>query len=143
MSQHGHQGDDPRASRDEQEGPAHPRLPDEVPTDRPAELQRVTRAQLTYQVRGHFAIGESLHREHEATILGRRRDRVAALGLVSVFRGQADVNVLAGQVARPVRDVQDDASHSWGLVDELDDLAEHPIQSPAYRCSRHGSPYMW
>ena len=73
---------------------------------------------------------------------GAGRDRVAALSLISVLGGQTDVHVLARAVSRPVGDIQHDASDAVRLVDELGHVAERPVQSPQYRCSRHGSPYM-
>ena len=72
-----------------------------------------------------------------------RRNRVAALRLVAVLGGQADVDVLAGPVARPARDVEHEARDPRRLRHALDELREEPpkgSQSPQYRCSRHGSP---
>ena len=107
------------------------------------ELELITEPQLTHQVGGHLALGQQFHRDRYAGIFGHRGDGVAAFGLVSVLGGQADVDVLPRAVAGPVRHVQHDAANAGGLVDELGHLAEPPAQSPEYRCSRHGSPYMW
>ncbi len=74
---------------------------------------------------------------------GRRRDRVAALGLVAVLGREAHVEVLARPVAGPVGRVEDERADAGRFVDGGDDLGRDPGQSPQYRCSRHGSPYMW
>ena len=140
VSKHGHQRDDAGASGHEQERPARAGLPHEVAADRTAELEHVATAQLADEVVRDLTIGQALHRDREAPVFGSRSDRVAALRLVSVLGGEANVDVLARPVAGPLGDVQDDAPDPRRLVDQLDDLAERPVQSPAYRCSRHGSP---
>src|SRR5205807_3683024 len=57
-------------------------------------------------------------------------DRVAALGLVAVPSGQPDVDVLAGEVTRPIRDVEQKARHARRLMDELDELGLSPQEGP-------------
>src|SRR6476620_10271163 len=116
------------------------RVPDEVTADRTAELELVADPQLADQVRRDLAVGQGLHGDREAVVFRSRRDRVAALRLVAVLGGEAHVDVLSRPMTGPVRHVEDDAPHARRLVDQLDDVAEHPAQSPAYRCSRHGSP---
>jgi hypothetical protein len=140
MTQHRHQRDDPGASGDQQDRAPRIRLPYEVAADRPSQLELVAHAQLTDEVRGHLPVREPLHREREPLVLWRRGDRVTALRLIPVLGRQADVHVLARPVSRPTGDVQDDAADLGRLVDQVDDVGERPAQSPAYRCSRHGSP---
>ena len=70
----------------------------------------------------------------------RGGDRVAALRLVAVLGGQADVEVLAGSVTGPAGDVEDDRPDARRFGHEVDDLGDEPGQSPQYRCSSHGSP---
>jgi hypothetical protein len=48
--------------------------------------------------------------------------------------------VLAGEVTRPARAAEDEAAHPRRFIEDLDYLREVPVQSPEYRCSRHGSP---
>jgi hypothetical protein len=48
--------------------------------------------------------------------------------------------VLAGVVSGPVGRVEHDAPNVGRLVDQLNDASVLPRQSPAYRCSFHGSP---
>ena len=101
MAQHRHQRHDPRAAPDEQQRAARGRLPDEVAADRAAQLELVAGPQLVDEIRRDLAVVEALDGEHERSLLGRRRDRVAALRLVAVLGGQPDVDVLAGPVAGP------------------------------------------
>jgi hypothetical protein len=89
-----------------------------------------------------LAVGQPLHRQCHMAVFRRRGNRVAALSLVSVFGGQTHIDVLTGAVAGPLGNIEGDAANPGGLIDQLDDLAELPVQSPEYRCSRHGSPYM-
>jgi hypothetical protein len=140
VSKHGHQRDDAGASAHEQERPGRVSVPHEIASDRTAELEHVATAQLAGEVLRDLTVRQALHRDREAPVLGSRSDRVAALGLVSVFGGEADIDVLPRPVAGPRRDLQHDAPDPRRLVDQLDDLAEPPVQSPEYRCSRHGSP---
>ena len=121
-------------------GPPCVGLPDEVAADRPAELDLVARPQLVGQVRGDLAVVEALHRQLDVLAVRGRRDRVAALRLVAVVRGQANVDVLAGAVSRPAVDVEGDRLDARRLSADLDDRRDLPGQSPQYRCSRHGSP---
>ena len=84
------------------------------------------------------------------SLLGRRGDRVGALGLVAVLGGQAHVEMLAGDMAGPAVDVEHERHGRRRLVDDLaharempDDLRAGDGQSFQYRCSRHGSPWLW
>ena len=74
-------------------------VPDEVAADRPSKLETVTRAKLVGEVGRHFAVVEPFDEECHVVVVGRRRDRVAALSLVAVFSSQADVDVLAGAMS--------------------------------------------
>ena len=48
--------------------------------------------------------------------------------------------VLASDVARPLRHLQRDRPRGGGLIAQADDRTDLPTQSPEYRCSCHGSP---
>src|SRR6185503_5306349 len=116
---------------DEENGTALARIPDEVPADRPSKLELVADDKLLGEIRRDFAVVEPLDGERELAVLRRRGDRVAALGLVAVLRGEADVHVLAGEVAGPVGRGQHDRLHGRRLLDELRDVAELPGERSA------------
>lgn len=115
-----------------------PFRPDEVAADRTAQLEEVVGPQLVGQVGRYLAVVEPLDQEVQLRELGRRGQRVAALRAVAVFRGQADVDVLAGQVAGPVRDVEHQTVHPGrlGPVDAY--RGPPPAQPPLSRYPRHG-----
>jgi hypothetical protein len=120
---------DPPATRSS--GPPAPGIPDEIPADRPAELQLVAGAQLAGEILGYLAIVKTFDGEGETLVgRGRRRYRVAALRLVAVVSGQAHVHVLTGLMARPSRHGKHQAAHTWSLIDEVHDLGGAPDQSP-------------
>ena len=133
----------PDPPADQHHRPAVARLPDEVAADRAAQLDPVTRAHLVDEVGRHLAVGQPLDREREPIVLRPRRDRIAALRLVAVLGREPQVDVLAGQVAGPPGHVEAKLRTDAFSMPGVDDLGDAPAQSPAYRCSRHGSPYMW
>ena len=85
---------------------------------------------LVGEVRRYFAVLEPLDRQNLVVVLGRGRQRVAALRLVAVLGGEAHVDVLAGAVSGPVGAVEDDAADPRSLVDQLENRGELPGQSP-------------
>ena len=103
VAQHRHQRHEPGAAGDEQQRAALGGVPGEPAAERPAHLELVARPRLVDEVRRDLAVVEPLDGDRRAAVLGRRRDRVAALRLVAVLGGQADVDVLAGAVAGPAR----------------------------------------
>ena len=137
---HRHQRHDPRAAREQEERPAERLFPDEVAADRPAQLELVPGPQLADEIGRHLPVVEPLDGEHEVLVLGRRGDRVAALGLVAVLGSESHVDVLSGPMAGPRRRLEHEAACLWRLLDQLDNARELPAQSPWYRCSCHGSP---
>ena len=108
VAHHRRQRHDAGAAGDEQERPPVLRPPREPAADRAAQLDLVAVRSVLAQVAGHLAVGQHLDRQLDALVVGRCRDRVAALGLVAVLGGQADVDVLAGAMAGPVGDVDDE-----------------------------------
>ena len=54
-----------------------------------------------------------------------------------------DDHVLAGQVSWPAGHVEDQSVDPRGLRPVVQDCGAAPGQSPLYRCSRHGSPWLW
>jgi hypothetical protein len=125
---------------DEQQRTVLRRPPDEVAADRATQLDLVAGPELVGQVRGNLAVVEALDRELDARAVGRRRDRVAALRLVAVFGGEADVDMLPGAMSGPAGDVEGDRLDARRLDEDVDDVRDLPDQSPQYRCSCHGSP---
>ena len=140
MAQHRAQRDDPRSAGDEEQRVAVCRVPDEVAADRAAQLERISAAQLLRQIGGDLAVVQPLDRDRDR-LARRRGDRVRALCPVAVLRGQPHIEVLSRCVAWPVGDIEHERAHASGLLDEVGDFGDLPGQSPAYRCSRHGSPY--
>jgi hypothetical protein len=137
-------GPDPPAT---QERTAVLAAPGEVTADRAAQLQLITGTELVGQIRGDLAVRESFDRQRERCVLRRRGDRVGALCLVAVLGGEADVDVLAGDLSRPAGHVEDQRLRAGGLDDDVFDGGEPPgdacrrhDQSPEYRCSFQGSP---
>src|ERR671918_1546112 len=105
-------------------------LPDEVATDGAAQLQAVPDTKLIHEVRRDLAVVEPFDRDHDAGILGRRGNRVAALSLIAVLRREPHVDVLARTMPGPARQLARDAFRSGGLFDELDYGPQLPDQSP-------------
>src|SRR5215218_3308553 len=116
--------------------------PDEVTADRATQFESVAGSELVDEVWRNLAIVETLDRDRDG-LLGSGGDRVLPLGAVTVLRGEPHVQVLTRTVAGPVRNVDDDRLHARRLLDDVHDGRDPPAQSPAYRCSRHGSPYRW
>ena len=93
---------DPPATRSS--GPPSAGAHTKYPPIGPAKFQLVTGMQLTGEIRRDLAVVEPLDGERDALIGGRsRRDRVAALRLVSVVSGQAHIHMLACLMSRPFR----------------------------------------
>jgi len=97
----------------------------------------------TLKLAGLTAV-RALDGDLQPVAVGRRRQGVAARGLVAVLRGQAYVDVLAGQVAGPLVDLEHQCARARRLGPPLEEHGGPPgaprPQSPWYRCSRHGSP---
>ena len=143
-AEHGHQRAHPGAAGDKKQRATGADIPHEIATDRAAELQPVAGAQLAGEVLGDLTINQAFHRHRQRFAgVGRRRDRVAALRPIAVAGGETDIDVLPREVARPPRHSEDDAADPSRFIDDIGDVAEAPAQSPLYRCSSHGSPYMW
>jgi hypothetical protein len=130
VAQHGHQRHHPRPAGDQQQRPAPVRLPDEVAADGPAQLELVALAELAGQVGRDLAVVEALDGQLDPRPGGGRGDRVGPLGLVAVLGGEADVDVLAGQVPVPVGHLQGQGDDPVGLGPDLGDLGQPPAQSP-------------
>ena len=115
-AEHRHQRDEARASADqEQRLRRSSRRPDEVPPDRAAELEDVADLGLAHEPRGDLAVVDQLDRQAREAAGGRGREGVRALRLVAVLGGQADIDVLAGDVAGPAVDVQLERPGARGL----------------------------
>ena len=69
-------------------------MPDEVPTDRPTQLELIALSKLVRQMWGYLAVEDALHDKVNNILLRRGCNRVAALCLVSVLSGHANIDVL-------------------------------------------------
>jgi hypothetical protein len=115
-------------------------MPHEVAAERSAQLELIAGSEAVGEIRRDLAVFEPLHHQVHGRALRCRRDGVAALRRVSVWRSQTDVDVLSRQVTAPAVDLQRQPVDGTGLGGVRDDGRKPPRQSPAYRCSRHGSP---
>ena len=77
------------------------------------------------EVGGDLAVLEPLHCDRQR-LAGRRRDRIAALGLVAVLGRQPDVEMLAGPVAGPALCVERQRSHPRRLCHRTRHLRDEP-----------------
>ena len=115
-------------------------VPYEPSTDRTAKLKLIPDSEFVGEVRRHLAVWQTLDDELDVLLFRRGRDRVAALRGVAVLSRQSDVEMLPRQVAVPGGHVEDEPVRAGALTLIGDDAGQLPGQSPAYRCSRHGSP---
>jgi hypothetical protein len=83
-----------------------------------------------YRAERAYSIASSPDGGRIELAVGRRGDRVAPLGLVAVLGGEAQVDVLAGQVAVPAGHVEGQAGDPRGLRPDVGDACEPPAQSP-------------
>jgi hypothetical protein len=127
VTQHRAEWDDAGAAREQEERATEHCLPDEVAAERTAQLQRVAGAELGDEVGRDLAVVKSIDGEDELVVLRRGGDRVAALRLVAVLRGQPHVHVLTGPLGRPTGAVEDDAAHPRRFDDALDDAGDLPV----------------
>src|ERR687892_134289 len=104
----------------------------------PSGCSRVNVSRMSTESPKTFAINSSryltvvhtLDGEHDVVVFGRGGDCVAATRLEAVLGGQAHVDMLPRAVPRPRRQRESDALRSRSFVDELDDGAQLPGQSP-------------
>ena len=85
------------------------------------------------QVRRDLASVDSDHGQLERVGAWGRGDRVTPLRLVAVVGGEADVDVLSGQMTGPARNVEAQGRGAGGLWDGLGDGRDQPLhddQSP-------------
>ena len=102
-----------------------------VAADRSAQFQPVTDTQFLREVGRHFPVIESFDSEgHTMVFLRWRGDRIAALGLVAVFSGEAHIRVLPRLMPHPAGQHEGDALRARRFRPRGDHLAELPGQSP-------------
>src|SRR5678815_4978273 len=130
MPQHCTKRDDARSAGDQQDWTAECWRPNEISADRSAKLELITHGENIEEIWRYFAVVETLDREHEVVILGRRRVRIASLRLIAVGCGETNIHVLSCLMPRPIRAVEHETSDARGLNDDLDDLRDSPVQSP-------------
>src|SRR4051794_508428 len=140
MAQYRPQRNDAGAAAYEKEWAAERLPPDEVAADRAPQLELVSGPEHLRQVRRDLAVVEPFNRESEVLVLRAGCDRVASLRLVAVLGSEPHVYVLACKLTWPVGSFEHDALGACSLLYDLDHACDLPRQSPAYRCSFHGSP---
>ena len=103
--------------------------PDEVPADRTAELDRVTRLCDIVEEGRDFAVLEALDRELERNVVARRGgNRVRALGLVAVRRRQPHVDMLAGAEGERLCGCEGEALDAGAELLDRDDPRLLPVE---------------
>jgi hypothetical protein len=153
VAQHGHQRDHPGAAADQVKRTALVDRPRVRPADRSADLELVAGDRLVDEIGRDLAVLEALDRQLDCVVLRRRGDRVRARRLIAVLGGQAHVDVVAGAVAGPLGHVEDERARGRGFGAGVADGRDVPAdrgtarrvrrQSFQYRCSFHGSPWLW
>jgi hypothetical protein len=128
--QNRHQRGHPAAPSDELKRPTPRWLPNEIATHRTPDLDPITDSQVFDEKWGDLPFIDQFDGDDNLLIVGRPGDRVAALRLIAVFASQSYVDVVPGEVARPAGAIEDDASHSFGLFDNLRCSGDQPVQSP-------------
>ena len=133
---HRAQRDDAGAARDELDRRRIVGVPDEVAAERAEHLEGVVGAHLMDEVRRHLAVGHLVDAQLDHIARSGQPERIGAHGLVAVLGGQAHVDVLSGQAARPAgcRDAQDAGVRGHG------DRVEDPGLSPRHSGCRMPSP---
>jgi hypothetical protein len=112
MTQDRHKWRNPGTAADEQERSAVLRTPREVTAERAADLNRVADLGNIVEEGGDLATLEALDGELvEPLQLGRRRDRIASLYLISIWCSEPDIEVLAGPKGTPVLGAKEEALH--------------------------------
>ena len=150
MSQHCHQWNNSRAACNEKKRSSKGYIPNEVSTDWTAQLELIPGSKLFGEIRGNFPIPQSLDGKREMSILWSRRDRIASLRLIPVLSSESHIDVLSSAMTRPLRYVENERSRPRRFWYDIGDSCDAPSNSrrtyngihssPAYRCSRHGSP---
>jgi hypothetical protein len=83
--------------------------------------------EFTREVGRHFPVIEPFDGErHTWFLLGSRRDRIAALRLVTIFSRESHINMLSRSMPIPVRDGKRDALRPRCFYLCRNDLAELP-----------------
>jgi len=108
--------------------------------DRTSYLDLVPYLEDLEEIWRDLTIFDQLHSDGQHLPLFGGRNGIAALRLISVLRGEPDVDVMAGKMTWPLRRGEHETADARAFVDELDNLGDGAVQSPLYRCSNHGSP---
>src|SRR5918995_6670242 len=136
MAQDRHERRDPGTATNEQERTAMLRTPHEVTAERAADLDRVADLGNIVKEGRDLAIPEALDDELvEPLQPRRRRNRVASLYLVSIRRGEPDVEVLASREETPGAGPKEEALHPRRLA--LDALDRGLLPRNMKRLSKH------
>ena len=129
VAQHRHQRHQAGTAGYPQQRPAILGAPNEMAADRAADLDLVADLHHLVEEGRHLAVVDQVDRQLDrAAAVRRRADRIAALGLVAIRRGQSHVDMLAGGEAVPVRRLQPEQFYAGRLGRDGDDGGDLPDQ---------------
>jgi hypothetical protein len=139
VANHRHQRHEARATGDQQQRSALLQTPGEMPADPAADLELIAAAQLARQIGRDLAILDQLDRQCESGFLRGGGDRVGALRLIAVLGGEADVDVLAGEVSGPFGDIEGDRPRAGCLLGDRSDRRCVPADRRTLQLNRSSS----
>src|SRR3984957_2623542 len=96
--------------------------------DRSSQLQPVSDAKLVDEIGRHFTVGYTLDCQRKQFVLRCRRNRVAALRLVSIIGREANIHVLARLMAERTGGLEQEGLDAVSLGHDAADLGELPFQ---------------
>src|SRR5713226_7745259 len=106
-------------------------VPDEVLAAGSAELEAIAEFKIVNEVGRNLAVGEPFDGQNKVVVFGRRGERVAALCLVAILGGQANVDMLASQMTWPSRKLEHEVADGRRFLNQADHRRHLPVQSPA------------
>ncbi len=117
MAEHRHQRHDPGPACHEEQRPRQRGVPDEIAADRAAHLDPVADDRDVVEEGRDLAVLDPLDGQVDlAAALRLRGDRIAALDAVAVGGRETKVDMLAGAMARPVREGEGERPHRRRFV---------------------------
>src|SRR4029077_16008830 len=87
-------------------------------------------AKLAMQIRRDLAVVDAHDGKSDQLVFRGRGDRVAALRLIAVLGGQANIDVLSGQVSSPAGHIHQKGFYPGRLDDDVTYLRDLPLEPP-------------